>query len=72
MKLTLKWSNTKGEGYADAKEAAALMEDPDITTLDFLRDCITDLIELYDAAIDRHAQVAATKLPPQTTSNALH
>jgi hypothetical protein len=72
MKLTLKWSDTRGEGFADAKEVAALMHNPDITTLDFLQDCMAGVIEIYNAALDRVITQQAPQPAAQNTTTVLH
>jgi hypothetical protein len=73
MKLTLKWSDTRGEGFADAKEVAALMHNPDITTLDFLQDCMAGVNEIYNAALDRViTQQQAPQPAAHNTPTVLH
>jgi len=51
MMLNLYWDDEQGVGFIDPDDADALVESSDIATLDFLKDGLEELTELYNRCL---------------------
>lgn len=63
MKLTATWNESDGEGRLSNADVKRLMEDPDIATVDFLKDVMNMVGKLYMEAMEKWHNGLTAHLP---------